>query len=44
MKTLEPTKLEIIDKSGGCGAMFDIFVESSVFKVISQFFNFIYLH
>jgi len=30
---LTPTKLEVKDTSGGCGSMYDIFVESPLFKV-----------
>ena len=31
-KELTPTKLEVQDTSGGCGAMFNIVVESPIFK------------
>ena len=30
---LEPTKLEVVDTSGGCGAMYKIRVESQLFHV-----------
>mmetsp|Transcript_18179 Transcript_18179/g.18229 ORF Transcript_18179/g.18229 Transcript_18179/m.18229 type:complete len:108 (+) Transcript_18179:101-424(+) len=29
---LKPTKLDVVDTSGGCGAMFNITIESSLFK------------
>ena len=30
---LQPTKLDVKDTSGGCGAMYDIQIESPLFKV-----------
>ena len=33
MNKLQPSKLNVTDVSGGCGSMFDISIESSLFKV-----------
>ena len=32
-KALSPVHLEVVDTSGGCGAMYSIKVESEMFKV-----------
>lgn len=36
---LQATKSVVTDTSGGCGSMFDIYVESPVFSVCQQYYN-----
>jgi stress-induced morphogen len=34
VKELSPSSVSVVDASGGCGSMYNISVESTVFKVI----------